>query len=76
MIEVTKSSSKRHILGYLSDSLQDVDPMNDVTLQCGDGCVPCHQLVLASLSPMLSSILSSDTLKQSYHIVSHQILTG
>ena len=31
-----------------------------------------------SMSPFSSSdsILSSDTLKQSYHIVSHQILTG
>ena len=57
---------KRHILGYLSRNLQaDDDGMTlydyDVTMQCGDGSVPCHRLVLASLSPMLSSILSSDT---------------
>lgn len=52
---------KTHILGYLSSNLQDDDRLTlyDVTLQCRDGCVPCHQLVLASLSPMLSAILSS-----------------
>ena len=52
---------KTHILGYLSSNLRDDDRLTlyDVTLQCRDGCVPCHQLVLASLSPMLSSILSS-----------------
>ena len=80
MIEVNKSSSspKRLILGYLSDSLQDGDPVThyDVTLQCGDGCVPCHQLVMASLSPMLSSILSSDTWDETITIMLPDVSQG
>ena len=33
----------------------------DVILRCHDGSVPCHRLLLASLSPMLRSVLSGDT---------------
>merc|ERR1719500_2306285 len=33
----------------------------DVWLRCSDGSVPCHQVVLASLSPLLRSVLSLDT---------------
>ena len=80
MIEVNKSSSspKRHILGYLSDSLQDGDRVThyDVTLQCGDGRVPCHQLVMASLSPMLSSILSSDIWDETITIMLPDVSQG
>ena len=33
----------------------------DLILSCHDGSVPCHRLLLASLSPMLCSVLSGDT---------------
>ena len=33
----------------------------DVILRCPDGSVPCHRLLLASLSPLLCSVLSGDT---------------
>ena len=33
----------------------------DVRLRCSDGWVPCHQMVLASISPLLRSVLSADT---------------
>ena len=33
----------------------------DLILRCPDGSVPCHRLLLASLSPMLCSVLSGDT---------------
>ena len=33
----------------------------DVWLRCRDGSVPCHRVVLASLSPLLRSVLSLDT---------------
>ena len=33
--------------------------MCDVSLVCRDGRVPCHQVVLAALSPLLRSLLRS-----------------
>ena len=33
----------------------------DVILQCEDGSVPCHKVVLAALSPMLETILREVT---------------
>ena len=69
---------KRHILGYLSTNLQAEDEggLYDVTMQCEDGSVPCHRLVLASLSPMLSAILSSDTWDEAITIMMPDVTCG
>ena len=59
IIELTMMNSKSKvpdlIFAYLNSSEQI--PTTDVTIFCSDGALPCHRLVLASLSKMFYSIL-------------------
>jgi len=55
---------------YLSSSFMDgSETCADVLIQCQDGFIPTHRLVLASSSEMLSSIFRSDTWDEQITII-------
>ena len=56
------------IFAYLNSSQEQI-PTTDVTIFCSDGALPCHRLVLASLSKMLYSILIEHSSDEKVNII-------